>query len=112
MQDSLLLKIAMIPSIMGIGFLIIILTTTGLQEVDISEAKEMKEDKTVMITGKVERVTIKEGFTIINLKKEEEIAVITFEKINLSQGQGIEVTGRIQDYKGEKEVVAEKIVLK
>ena len=112
MQDSALLTLALITSIIGIGFLVIILTTTGLQEVDISEAKELEEDKAVMITGRVERITAKPGFTIINLKKEEEITVITFEKLNLSKGQKVEITGRTQDYKGEKEVVAEKIVLK
>lgn len=112
MQDSLLLKIAMIISIIGLGFLVIILTTTGLQEIDISEAKELEEDQAIKIIGIVERVTAKEGFSIINLKKEEEITVIMFEKVNLTKGQRIEVTGRTEKYKGEKEVVAEKIIIK
>ena len=112
MQDSLLLKIAMITSIIGLGFLVLILTTTGLQEIDISEAKELEEDKAVKIIGTVERITTKEGFTIINLRKEEEITVIMFDKVNLTKGQKVEITGRTEEYKGEKEVVAEKVVVK
>ena len=72
MKDSLLLRIALITSIIGLAILVIILKTTGLQEVDISEAKELEEDKTVSITGIVERVTNKEDFAIINIKKQED----------------------------------------
>ncbi len=112
MKDSLLLKIAMITSIIGLGFLVIILTTTGLQEIDISEAKELEEDQAIKIIGTVEKVTSKEDFSIINLRKEEEITVIIFDKVNLTKGQRVEITGKTTDYKGEKEVVAEKIVIR
>ncbi|MBW2990541.1 hypothetical protein KY348_02430 [Candidatus Woesearchaeota archaeon] len=99
----------MITSIIGLGFLVIILTSTGLQEIDISEAKELEEDKTIKITGIVESITNKEDFSIINIRKEEEISVIIFENVNLSKGQRVEITGRTTEYKGEKEVVGEKI---
>lgn len=112
MQDSLLLKIAMITSIIGLGALALILTTTGLQEIDISQAKQLEEDQAVRITGTVERITAKEDFSIINIKKQEEITVIAFDRVNLSKGQRIEVTGRTEDYKGKKEVIAEEIVVK
>ena len=110
MQDSLLLKIALITGVVGICFLI--LATTGLQEIDISEAKELEHDKAVKIIGTVERITAKEGFSIINIKKEEEITVIIFDKVNLSKGQRVEVSGKIEEYKGEKEIIAEKVVVK
>ena len=45
-------------------------------------------------------------------KKQEEITVIIFEKVNLTKGQRIEVSGKIEEYKGEKEIVAEKVVVK
>lgn len=108
----MLLKTALVTSIIGLGFLVIILTTTGLQEVDISEAKELEEDATVKITGKVQRVTNKDDFAIINLVREEEIPVIIFENINVSKGQVIEITGKTQEYRNKKEIVAEKIVIK
>nr|MCK4929976.1 hypothetical protein [Nanoarchaeota archaeon] len=112
MKDSLLLRIALITSIIGLAILVIILKTTGLQEIDISEAKELEEDKTVRITGIVERVTNKDNFAIINIKKQETITVIIFDNINLSKGQKVEVIGKTKEYKGEKEVIADKIILK
>jgi len=36
----------------------------------------------------------------------------SFDKVNLSKGQRVEVIGKTKDYKGEKEVIAEKIVVK
>lgn len=111
MQDSVLLKIALITSILGLGFLAIILATTGLQEIDISEAKELEEDTSIRITGTVQRVTNKDDFAIVSIKKEEEITVVLFENINLTKGQRIEVIGKTQDYNGEKEVVADKIII-
>ena len=75
-------------------------------------SKELGEDATVRITGKVQRITNKEDFAIINLVREEEIPVIIFENINVSKGQTIEITGKTQEYKGEQEVIAEKIVIK
>ena len=97
MQDSSLLKIAIITSIIGLGFLVIILTTTGLQEIDISEAKQLEEDKAIKIIGVVESITTKEGFSIINIRQEEEISVIIFDNINLSKGQRVEITGKTSE---------------
>ncbi|MBU1198268.1 MAG: hypothetical protein KKF46_05105 [Nanoarchaeota archaeon] len=112
MKDSLLLKIALITSIVGIGVLAVILLTSGLQEIDISEAKELDEDAAIMITGIVERITTKDDFSIINIKKQEEITVIVFDKVNLSKGQRVEITGKTAEYKGEKEIIAEKIIIR
>ena len=112
MHDSTLFRTAIIISIVGIGLLAIILATTGLQEVDISEAKELEEDKTIKITGTVQKITSKEDFSIIEMQKQESITVIVFEKINLTRGQAVEVSGKTKEYKGEKEVVAEKIIKK
>ncbi|KYK26756.1 hypothetical protein AYK26_04755 [Euryarchaeota archaeon SM23-78] len=112
MKDSLLLRIALITSIIGLGALALILSTTGLQEIDISEAKELEEDTTIKITGTIERVTNKEDFAIINIRKEEEITVIIFDNVDISKGQRVEITGKTQEYKGEKEIIADKIIIK
>jgi DNA/RNA endonuclease YhcR with UshA esterase domain len=112
MKDSTLLKIALATSTIGLAALAIILSTTGFEEVNISEAKELEKETTIMISGTVERVTSKEDFAIINIRKEETITVIAFDKINLSKGQRVEVTGEIREYQGEKELVADKIVIK
>jgi len=112
MNESLLLKVALATAILGIIALIIIIKATGIQEININQAKESEEGATIKITGVVERVTSKEGFSIISIKKEETISVVLFDSINLSKGQRVEITGKTQDYKGTKELVADKIVIK
>jgi len=112
MKDSLLLRIALATSIIGLCALGLILEITGLQEVSISEAKDLGEDKTVRITGVVERVTNKDKFAIINIMKEEKITVVLFDNINLSRGQRVEIIGKTKNYKGEKEVIADEIIIK
>ena len=112
MQDSTLLKIALITGLIGVFSLMIIMFSTEIQEVNISEAKAMEEDNIIKITGTIERITTKEDFTIINLRKEESITVVMFEKIDLNKGTKVEIEGKIQDYKGEKEIIAEKVTIK
>jgi DNA/RNA endonuclease YhcR with UshA esterase domain len=112
MNESLLLKAALITAILGIIALIVIIKATGIKEININQAKESEEGATIRITGIVERVTSKEGFSIISIKKEETISVVLFDNINLSKGQKVEITGKVQDYQGSKELVADKIVVK
>ncbi|MBN2458745.1 hypothetical protein JXB28_00525 [Candidatus Woesearchaeota archaeon] len=112
MQDSTLLKIALGTSIIGLAALAIILSTMEFEEVSISEAKMLDEETTIRISGIVDRVTSKEDFSIINIKKEETVTVVVFDSINLSKGQKVEIIGEIKDYNGEKELVAESIITK
>lgn len=112
MDESLLLKAALVIAVLGLAAITLIIKLSGIQEVNIGEAKQADEDSTVKITGTVERITSKEGFSIINIRKEESIAVVLFDSINLSKGQKVEVIGKTKDYNGGKELVAEKIVVK
>jgi DNA/RNA endonuclease YhcR with UshA esterase domain len=112
MNESLILKAALIVAIIGIIALTLIIKITGIKEMNLGEAKELNEDATIRVTGTVERVMSKEGFSIISIKKEESIDVVLFDSINLSKGQKVEVTGKTKDYNGQKELVADKIVVK
>jgi len=112
MDESLLLKTALITAIVGLAAITLIAKLTSIEEMNIGEAKKADEGATVMITGTVEKVTSEEGFSIINLKKEESIAIVLFDSINLSKGEKVEVTGKTQEYKGSMELVADKIVVK
>jgi len=110
-QESLLLKLALITSVVGLALLILLLKTTGFQEINISEAKEIEEGSAVKVTGIVEKVTSKEDFSVISIKKQETIDIVIFDSINLSKGATVEVTGKTKEYNGKNELVAEKIVV-
>jgi DNA/RNA endonuclease YhcR with UshA esterase domain len=112
MNESLLLKSALITAILGLIAITLITKLTSLEEMNIGEAKQADEGNVVIITGTVERVTSKEGFSVISIKKEESIDVVLFDSINLSKGQKVEVTGKTKEYQGSKEIVADKIIVK
>ncbi|MBN2051935.1 hypothetical protein JW756_00350 [Candidatus Woesearchaeota archaeon] len=112
MNESLLLKAALITAIIGLAAIIIIIKLSGISEMNIGEAKQQEEGELVKVTGTITRITAKEGFSIINIRKEEEISIVLFDSINLSKGQKVEVTGKTQEYEGKKELIAEKIVVK
>jgi DNA/RNA endonuclease YhcR with UshA esterase domain len=112
MDQALLLKTAIVIALLGLAAISIIVKTTGVEEINIGEAKQADEESTVKITGTVERVTSKEGFSIINIRKEESITVVLFDSINLSKGQKVEIVGKTKEYNGKKELVADSIVMK
>jgi len=112
MNESLLLKTALITAILGLIAITLIVKLTSLEEMNIGEAKQADEGNVLIISGTVERVTSKEGFSIISIKKEESIDVVMFDSINLSKGQKVEVTGKTKEYRGSKEIVADKIIVK
>lgn len=112
MNESLLLKAAMITAVLGIIAIALIAKLTDIKEISLGDAKQADEDAMVKVTGTVERVSSKEGFSIISIRKEESMTVVLFDSINLSKEQKVEVTGKVQEYEGEKELVAEKIVVK
>jgi RPA family protein len=112
MQESLLLKIALSTSVIGLALLLLILFSTGFKEIDISEAKQTEEGSAIKITGTIEKVTSNEGFSIISIRKEETIDIVVFDSINLSKGQIVEVTGKTKEYNGQNELVADRIIIK
>jgi hypothetical protein len=112
MDESAMLKIALIVAIIGLAAITLITKLSGIEEINIGEAKQADEGETVRITGVIQRVSAQEGFSIITLRKEEEISVVLFDSINLSKGQKVEILGKTKDYNGAKELVADKIILK
>lgn len=104
-----MLKAALLIALLGLASLIIILKTSSLSESTLSQAKALEEGSAVRVTGVVEKVMVREGLTRITLKKEETIEVVLFQAINVSAGSRIEAQGKVQDYEGEKELMADKI---
>jgi DNA/RNA endonuclease YhcR with UshA esterase domain len=112
MNESLLLKAAMITAILGLIAIALIAELTDIKEMSLGDAKQIDEGAMVKVTGTIERVSSKEGFSIITIAKEESMTIVFFDSINLTKGQSIEVTGKTREYEGENELVAEKIEVK
>lgn len=61
------------------------------------------------ITGKVIGINEKDKITIIDIKMENTIPVVSFEKIKIQKGDRVKIQGELQTYKEKLEFVADKV---
>ncbi|MBD3313464.1 hypothetical protein GF345_03410 [Candidatus Woesearchaeota archaeon] len=109
MEESFLLKTAVVCSIMGVIALYIIAGRIDAGETDINRITNGQADGEVVVKGKVSRITDKEDFMIIEIEKKETIPVFVFKddySVNVREGQSVEVRGEVEEYNREKEIVA------
>ena len=117
MKQSLLLKIALTCTIIGIIALFFILQFVELGETAINKINigGVDADETVRISGAISKITEKNGVKFIEVEKTEKISVIVFDEKNtshFSRGDNVEITGKVADYNGKKEIMADEVLVK
>lgn len=110
MKDSNLVKISLLWSILGIVFLLIISRYSTPNQVDIGSL-ENKLGKTVVVQGKVSEFTSTPEVTFMTLQDETgKVKVVSFKRVpDIENKARAEITGKVELYKGELEIIAEKI---
>lgn len=109
-----LAKISFLLAVLGIGALFAVTETlrpTGMAVADITPNDAGAE---VAVNGTIKSISIKEGNIFITLQEKDFRIVMFRSEANqssyaLKKGNMIEVTGRVQLYKGQIEIIAEKI---
>lgn len=111
MEESFLLRAAVVCSIIGVIALYLISGRIDAGEADISRITSGQADGDVSVSGRVARMTEKDSFMIIELEKEERIDVFLFKNshVLLNEGDYVEVRGSVDEYEGEKEIIADEI---
>ncbi len=107
MKEKTLLKLAITSSLTGILFLAII---SSMLKIPDKSYSEFEVDDFVSFDGKVKKVTSRGNVTIISIEKIELVDVVVFENLKLSEGISVKVEGTVDEYKGDKQVLGEKIV--
>ena len=108
MRDSTLLKISIIISIVGILSLFFISDSIVIDETDTNRIEKYK-DKTIKILGIIEETSKTESATFIKVRQPNIVNVIVFESLNLTKGSYVEVTGKVDEYSDEYEILADKV---
>ena len=115
MKEKTLLKIALSCSIVGLVVLFFISDSISVDQVAIGKIEDEDIGKIVKITGMIIRVsnTEKVMFIEVGEEKVEKVDVVLFKDkdFDLSPGDYVEIVGEIEEYKGKKEVIANKITL-
>ena len=112
MKEKTLLKIALTCSIIGVFLIFIFSNIYKINEKNISEIK-IEDDKYAKITGTITKIIETNKTKIITISKNEEITLVMFSDypLNLEKGDSIEAKGKIEKYKGEKEIITDEIRL-
>jgi|GEM_PF-3436974 len=109
MKEKLLLRLALGVSIIGISVLFFISIRIEITEVAINKLDDSIE-QSVMITGSVVDVTVKNSTTFIMIEKDEMTTVILFGKSHpINIGDLVQARGKVSEYNGESEIIADEV---
>ena len=115
MREKTLFKIALICSFIGLIGLYFISERISIDRINISEMEMENLGEEIKMIGKIERITNtdKVVFLEISEMKTESISVILFKDrdIELKEGSYVEIEGEIDDYNGEREIIASRVKL-
>jgi len=107
MKENTLLKLSVIWISFGIFALFIIAEVSTTQQ--INDSIENHFGKEVIVQGELLKITPKESFTFIKLKTDiETIPVILFDNYH-TNGTKLKIQGKVDIYRGEFEIIANKI---
>ena len=116
MKERVLFKISLIGAVLGVLILYLVSLQSGLDESLISELGNFDDEDDVKIVGVVTRVTEKEKVAFLEVAQEEvkSITVVLFkdENISLVEGDYVEIEGSLETYRGEKEIIGNKVEVK
>ena len=83
-----------------------------VDERTIGNLGEVDLEDDVRVNGIVMDVKDLEGAVIINVGQLNKIDVIVFDDVEIKKGDSVEVDGVMEEYNGQLEIIADKIVLK
>ena len=109
--DKKLAQISLLISVAGIIALFFLTQTIEPLHISISEIDESTESQKIVTQGNIQYITTKNGNTLIILEDNNyTINIISFKKqYQMQRNTKILVTGTVQTYKGEMEIIADSI---
>ncbi len=110
MNDKLLIKIAILCSVIGILGLFFISENLQLDIIQIENIDESFIGKNVNINAKINKITYSSGLTILDIEDETgNIKAIAYDTLQVDKDNRINIQGKIQEYENELEVIIEKL---
>ena len=113
MKEKALLRIAIFGSVFGVILLFFISTQVETKEIDINEIEEADNGESLRFKGVVTAVSDLNETKILTIAQLEKINVVVFnENSRFYKGDYVEIEGKIDEYNGDKNIIADKITLK
>mgnify|MGYP001995642794 CR=1 FL=1 len=113
MQEKTLFRTALIIMLLGLLLLFFYAEEFSLQPIATLEESAIEE--TVKISGIAQKVTQKENVTFLEVVGEQKttmkIVLFPKEEIYVKDGQFVTIEGVIEEYLGEKEIIASSLTI-
>ena len=111
MKETTLLKIALICSLAGLITLYFISTRIEIKDYKPNILNRNVGDD-VQLKGIVTKINDKGNVVFVDVSQQNSVSVVLFtdnNNLNLKNGDNIEVIGKVQEYNGKNEIIAQKI---
>ena len=111
MKETILLKIALICSLIGLIVLYFISAKVEVKDYMPAELSKNVGDN-VKLKGAISKINDKGDVVFIEMDYQYPVNIVVFSKdpnLNLKNGDEIEVIGKVREYKGKNEIIAEKV---
>ena len=114
MQEKTVVQLSLIITVLGLSFLFVYAQTVDFEYTP--ELETSRESEKVAMKGTVKNLKVTDKAIFFDLEGEKivhtDVILFADSSIYLRDGDHVELTGQVEEYKGEKEVIAEKIVLR
>jgi DNA/RNA endonuclease YhcR with UshA esterase domain len=114
MREKTIYTISLIMILVGLSFLFIYADELDLKAIETVETVTSGEP--IQLSGTITKMNVQDGTLFLEVEgsKVVKTPVIVFseEDIFLQEGDFVEVSGMIEEYNGETEIVASKVVKK
>jgi len=110
MEDKVLLKAALIASILGVLMLYYILEFSEVEEGKVSLFNDESLGDRVLVKGDIIDIVNFENSKLIKINTKEKLDIFVFDDfLNLEKGDKVEVIGKVEKYNNNFEVIADEI---
>ena len=114
MQEKNILKVSLIVVLIGLAFLFFYAEEIDLKA--INNVDESNAGETVKLTGTITKLSTSDKVAFIELEGQQviktDVILFSSENIYLQEGDYVEISGTVEEYNNEKEIIANKIVKK
>ena len=113
MKEQTLLRWALISTIIGLVVLFFISLNSKVDEIPLAKLEDIEFGRDVKIVGAISRVNSlgKISFVEIVHPKSVDVVVFTEENMVLRIGDFVEIVGELREFRGEQEIIADKVSL-
>jgi|SRR3989338_5420537 len=114
MKENTLLKIALICALVGLAGLYFISTRIEARDYSSYKSGSINEDvgDDVKLKGTVAKVTDKGNVIFIEVIQQSPVNIVLFtedDNLKLKPNDFVEVSGKVQEYNGKSEIIAQNI---